>query len=37
MTGRYYAPRSLEGWIVLKTDDPKARYQVAEWTEFLNW
>ena len=22
--GRYHAPGSLEGWIVLKTDDPKA-------------
>ena len=28
----------LEGWIVLKTDDPKAIYQhAAEWGEFLNW
>ena len=26
------------GWIVLKTDDPKAIYQhAAEWGEFLNW
>ena len=38
MIGRYHAPGSLEGWIVLKTDDPKAIYQhVAEWGEFLNW
>ena len=38
MTGRYYAPRSLEGWIVLKTDDPKAIYQHdAKWAEFLHW
>ena len=36
--GRYHAPWSLEGWIVLKTDDPKAIYQhAAEWGEFLNW
>ena len=36
--GRYHAPGSLEGWIVLKTDDPKAIYQhAAEWGEFLNW
>ena len=36
--GRYHAPGSLEGWIVLKTDDPKAIYQhAAEWAEFLNW
>ena len=37
MIGRYHAPGSLEGWIVLKTDDPKAMYQhAAEWPEFLN-
>ena len=34
---RYLGPDSLEGWIVLKTDDPKATYQhLAEWSEFLN-
>ena len=27
MIGRYHAPASLEGWIVLKTDDPKVIYQ----------
>ena len=27
MIGRYHAPGSLKGWIVLKTDDPKAIYQ----------
>ena len=38
MIGRYHAPGSLEGWIVLKTDDPKALYQhAAQWGEFLNW
>ena len=38
MIGRYHAPGSLEGWIVLKTSDPKAIYQhAAEWGEFLNW
>ena len=38
MIGRYHAPGSLEGWIVLDTDDPKAIYQnAAEWGEFLNW
>ena len=37
MIGRYHGPGSLEGWIVLKTDDPKAIYQhAAEWAEFLN-
>ena len=38
MIGRYRAPNSLEGWVVLNTDDPKALYQyAAEWAEFLNW
>ena len=38
MIGRYHAPVSLEGWIFLKTDDPKATYQpVTEWGEFINW
>ena len=38
MIGRYHAPGSLEGWIVLKTDNPQAIYQhAAEWGEFLNW
>ena len=36
--GRYHAPGSLEGWIVLKTDNPKAIYEhVAQWAELLNW
>ena len=35
--GRYHAPGSLKGWIVLKTDDPKAIYQHdAKWAEFLH-
>ena len=38
MIGRYHAPGSLEGWIILKTDNPKALYEhVAQWAEFLNW
>ena len=29
---------SLEGWIVVETDDPKALYEhAAEWAEFLDW
>ncbi len=36
--GRYHAPGSLEGWIVLKTDKPEAIYEhVAQWAELLNW
>tara|TARA_Y100001978_G_scaffold105415_1_gene94234 strand:+ start:253 stop:390 length:138 start_codon:yes stop_codon:yes gene_type:complete len=26
MIGRYHAPRSIEDWIVLETDDPKKVY-----------
>ena len=38
MIGSYYAHSSWEGWILLKTDDPKAIYHHAtEWSEFLNW
>ena len=38
MIERYHTPGSLEGWIVLKTDDPKTIYQhAAEWAEILNW
>ena len=38
MIGRYHAPGSFEGWIVLKTDDPKTIcHHAAEWAEFLNW
>ena len=38
MIGRYHAPGSLEGWIVFKTDNPKAIYEnTAQWGEFLNW
>lgn len=33
MIGRYHAPGSLEGWIVLKTDNPKAIYEhVPQWS-----
>ena len=29
---------SLEGWITLKTYNPKAIYEhVAQWAELLNW
>ncbi len=35
---RYHAPFSLKGWIIIKTNNPKAIYEyVAQWTEFLNW
>jgi hypothetical protein len=38
IVGRYHALGSLEGWIVLKTSNPKAIYEnVAQWAELLNW
>ena len=38
MIGRYHAPGSLEGWLILKTYNPKAMYEhEAQWGEFLNW
>ena len=38
MLGRYHALGPLEGWILVKAEDPKALYEhVAEWAEFLDW
>ncbi len=38
MLGRYHSPGSLEGWILVKAQDPKALYEhAAEWAEFLDW
>ena len=38
MLGRYHAPGSLEGWILVKAEDPKALYEhAAEWAEYLDW
>ena len=35
---RYHSPGSLEGWIIVDSDDPKAIYEhAAEWAEFLDW
>ncbi len=35
---RYHSPGSLEGWIIVDADDPKAIYEhAAEWAEFLDW
>ena len=36
MHGRYHAPGSVNGWIILETDDILAVYRhAAEWAEFL--
>ena len=38
MLCRYHSPGSLEGWILVKAEYPKALYQHAvEWAEFLDW
>ena len=35
---RYHAPGSVNGWIVVETDDPTALYaHAAEWAQFLEW
>ena len=36
MHGRYHAPGSVNGWIIIETDDISAIYKhAAEWAEFL--
>ena len=38
LIGRYHAPGSVNGWILLETDDLSAIYKhAAEWAEFLDW
>ena len=38
MHGRYHAPGSVNGWIILETDDISAVYRhAAEWAECLDW
>jgi len=38
MIGRYHAPGSVNGWILIETDDLTAVYKhAAEWSEFLDW
>ena len=38
MLGRYHAPGSREGWILVKAKDPKTLYvHAAQWAEFLDW
>ena len=38
LPGRYHALGSLEGWILVKAEDPKALYEhAAEWAEYLDW
>ena len=36
--GRYHAPGSVNGWIVVETDNLSALYEhAAEWGELLEW
>ena len=36
--GRYHAPGSQQGWLVVRTEDLKLVYEHAsEWGELLNW
>ena len=36
--GRYHAPGSDHGWIVVETSDPSSIYvHCSEWGELLNW
>ena len=40
MLGRYHNQGSLEGWILVREEDPKKRnlYEhAAEWAKFLDW
>ncbi len=38
MIGGYHSQVSLEGWILVKAEDPKALYQhAAEWSEDLDY
>lgn len=38
LIGRYHSCASLEGWIILRTDDPKAIFvYAAKWANILNW
>ena len=36
--GRYHAPGSCNGWLLVETDNPVTVYtHASEWAEFLNW
>ena len=38
MIGRYHVPGSVQGWIILETQDVSAIYRHAsEWAELLEW
>lgn len=38
LLGRYHAPGSVNGWLIVETDDPTTLYHHAsEWGELLSW
>lgn len=38
LIGRYHAPGSVNGWLIVETEDPCLVYEHAsEWGELLNW
>ena len=38
LLGRYHAPGSVNGWLVVETEDPtKVYFHASEWSELLNW
>lgn len=38
LVGRYHAPGSVNGWLIVSTEDPKHLYfHASEWAELLNW
>jgi hypothetical protein len=38
MVGRWHAPGSVKGWLLLETDKPETLYaHAAEWGDVLSW
>ena len=38
LLGRYHAPGSVNGWLIVETEDPtKVYYHASEWGELLHW
>ena len=36
--GRYHAPGSVKGWLIVETDNIATLYaHASEWAEFLDW
>ena len=38
LVGRWHAPGSVNGWLVVETDNPETVYiHAAEWGELIEW